>query len=129
MSERPFSVLLVDDDPYSAHLFHLVLEYHNWVVTTVENADQAIEHLQSNMPDVIVVDLFLPGKDGYQTLDAIRALPQSSRCKIIATTSYYTQGTHHEVLERGFEGYLPKPYEARNLASKLSGFGLSRNVE
>lgn len=124
MSEHSLSVMLVDDDPYVGDLFRLVLEHHEWNVMIAENADQAIEYLKHSSPDIIVLDLFLPDRDGYQTLVAMRALPQSSKSLFIATTAYYTFDTQQEVLEYGFDGYMPKPFGPAELAENLRSFTL-----
>jgi CheY-like chemotaxis protein len=111
--------MLVDDDPYVCDLFRLVLEHYNWHVIVAANADQAIEWLSSTSMDIVVLDLFLPGKDGYQTLAAMRALPQAASALFVATTAYYTSDTQQEVLSYGFDGYLPKPFVPTDLAGSL----------
>lgn len=119
MSEQPLSVMLVDDDPYVGDLFRLVLEHYEWNVLVAPDAEQAIEWLKQAAVDIVVLDLFLPGKDGYQTLAAMRKLPQAAAALFVATTAYYTSDTQQEVLNYGFDGYIPKPFIATNLADDL----------
>ncbi len=119
MSEQPLSVLLVDDDPYVGDLFRLVLEHHAWHVLVAPDADQAIEWLKNAAIDIVVLDLFLPGKDGYQALTAMRRLPQAAAALFVATTAYYTSDTQREVLNYGFDGYIPKPFIATDLVDSL----------
>jgi CheY-like chemotaxis protein len=113
------SVLLVDDDQYAGDIFRLIMEHHSVPFVVVENADAALEYLKTRSPDVIMLDLFLPGMDGYRALDAIRNLPHIQDCKIVATTSYYTAATQHEVMQRGFDGYIPKPFVPNELVAYL----------
>ena len=119
MAEPSPSVLLVDDDPYTCDLFKLILEHHGLPYHIFQTPADALEYLKTQRPDIIVVDLFLPGIDGYRTHDAIRRLPDMADCKIVATTSYYTADTQQEVLRRGFDGYIPKPFEAGELVAYL----------
>lgn len=119
MSAQPMSVMLVDDDPYVGDLFRLVLEHHDWEVVVASSADQALEYFKTASPDIVVLDLFLPDKDGYQTLSAMRALPQSASVLFVATTAYYTLDTQQEVLAYGFDGYIPKPLVPTELVHSL----------
>jgi CheY-like chemotaxis protein len=119
MSAEPFSVLLVDDDETTTHLFEMVLEHHQLPLTVMPDAEAALNYLRSNTPDVIVLDIFLPGMDGYQTLATIRKQGLAEGALCIATTSYYTTDTKQEVLVRGFNGYLPKPLDTDRLVPYL----------
>ena len=118
MSSPDLTVLLVDDDPYSQGVFELVMQHHNLSYTVVDDAESALDFLQTNTPDVVVMDIFLPGLDGYQALDRIRRMTTVPRCRVIATTAYYTRDTQQEVLKRGFDGYVAKPFD-KNLVSYL----------
>ncbi len=114
----PVSVLLVDDDPYSQGVFELVMQHYDLPFTVVDDAETAIEYLQTNMPDIVLMDIFLPGLDGYQALDRIHQMFESRKCRIIATTAYYTHDTEQEILRRGFDGYVAKPFD-KNLVGYL----------
>jgi CheY-like chemotaxis protein len=74
-----------------------------------EDAETAFSYLAIHNPDVIILDIFLPGMDGYQAFAQIRRQGMAPTSRIIATTSYYTDDTPSEVMERGFNGYLAKP--------------------
>jgi CheY-like chemotaxis protein len=114
----PHSVLLVDDDPHSQAVFELVMKHYNMPFTVVDDAETALDFLQTNTPDVVVMDIFLPGLDGYQALDRIRRMSRVATCRVIATTAYYTHDTEQEVLRRGFDGYVAKPFD-KNLVHYL----------
>lgn len=119
MDQASFSVLLVDDDPHTRNIFELVMAYHQLPVEIMGDAEAAIDYLTTHVADIVVIDLFLPGLDGYQALKHIRASARDPKCKVIATTAYYTNDTQQEVLRRGFDGYLPKPFEAVKLVAYL----------
>ena len=118
MNKPDLTVLLVDDDPYSQGVFELVMKHHNLPFTVVDDAESALDYLRTNTPDIVVMDIFLPGLDGYQALDRIRRMAPPPRCRVIATTAYYTPHTEQEVLKRGFDGYIAKPFD-KDLISYL----------
>jgi two-component system, cell cycle response regulator DivK len=113
MAESPVTVLLVDDDPDAQSVFELVMRHHRIPFHIVGDAETALDYLKTNSPDVVLMDIFLPGLDGYQALDRIRQTSIASQSRIIATTAYYTQDTPQEVVERGFDGYISKPFDER----------------
>lgn len=111
MSTSPLSVLLVDDDPDVQTVFELVMNHYQLPYAVVGDAESALDYLRSYTPDIVLMDIFLPGLDGFQALSRIRQSSLAQGSRIIATTAYYTYETEQEVLERGFDGYLPKPFD------------------
>lgn len=118
MNKLP-TVLLVDDDPDACAIFRLVMDHHHLPVTIVPNAETAIDYLRSNSADIVVLDLFLPGLDGFQALNQIRKTALAPGSRFVATTAYYTNDTQQEVIERGFDGYIPKPFDSAGLVAYL----------
>ncbi len=121
MSDPGISVLLVDDDPDACAIFQLVMNHHQLPLKIVGDAKTALDYLESNDPDIVVIDIMLPGMDGYQMLHQIRKTRTIPDCRFVATTAYYTSDTSQEVLNRGFDGYIPKPFDSTNLVSYLRG--------
>ena len=111
MRQQPLSVLLVDDDLDAQSVFELVMQHYNVPFNIVGDAETALDFLKTNTPDIVVMDIFLPGMDGYQALDRIRRTTTASASRVIATTAYYTNDTQQEVIRRGFDGYVPKPFD------------------
>jgi CheY-like chemotaxis protein len=122
MSDPNISVLLVDDDPDACAIFKLVMDHYQLPLKVVGDATTALTYLETNDPNIIVIDIMLPGTDGYQTLHQIRKIRAKSNCHFIATTAYYTSDTSQEVINRGFDGYIPKPFESAKLVSYLRSF-------
>jgi len=111
MSEHPITVLLVDDDFDAQSVFELVMQHYKVPFDIVGDAESALDFLKTHTPDVVLMDIFLPGMDGYQALDRIRRSATASGTRVIATTAYYTNDTQQEVIRRGFDGYLAKPFD------------------
>ncbi len=114
-------VLLIDDDPDARKLFQMAMDHHKYPHQIAENARIGINHLETSDrdPDIVLMDIFLPDIDGYKTLTKIRQAGLIPNARIVATTAYYTNDTQQEVLERGFDGFVTKPFEMSNLVSYL----------
>jgi CheY-like chemotaxis protein len=116
------SVLLVDDDQHTQSIFEMVLRHHAMELDVCDDAESALEYLQTHAPDVIVLDIMLPGIDGFQALGHIRTRALARNASVIATTAYHNADTQQDVLQRGFNGYLPKPLQPSTLADDLMKF-------
>jgi CheY-like chemotaxis protein len=121
MPIEPVSVLLVDDDPHTGAIFELLMQHYQYPFSIVQNAEAALAYLEAHSPDVILIDLFLPGIDGFQTLNQIRSVIKPSTCRIFATTDYYTNDTKREIMQHGFDGYIPKPFVPDSFIAYLGG--------
>lgn len=117
---NPLSVLLVDDDRDSRNLFEMVMTHHHFRFASVDNAEAALDYLAENTPDVIVLDIYLPGIDGFKALKEIRQRQLAPNTSIVATTAYYNTDTPTDIRARGFDGYLQKPFNPQTLAPYLT---------
>ncbi len=115
----PLSVLLVDDDPAMRDMFQMVMKHHQIELTAVQDAETALQYLAGNQPNIIVLDLFLPGLDGYQMLKQMRKKSLAPNARVVAITAYYTTDTEQETLNGGFDGYLPKPINTAQIVPYL----------
>ncbi len=129
MPSVPLSVLLIDDDRDARNVFQMITEHHHLHITLLENAEDAYKYLTKSTPDVIVIDIFLPGIDGYQALHYIRKHGLAPQSAVVATTAYYTSDTQREVLAWGFNGYLPKPFNPETLVPYLQRVASGGNPE
>jgi signal transduction histidine kinase/ActR/RegA family two-component response regulator len=113
------TVLAVDDEQDALDALRGILEHHGARVLTAASAAEALEVLQQVRPDVLLADLAMPGTDGYQMLQQVRALQQLSGRSIpaAALTAFY--GAEHEQAVRaaGYQAYLPKPVTAEELTA------------
>jgi len=120
MSEQ-FRVMLVDDDEDTQKIFRVVMQHYQLPLEIFTDAESALERLKEKPdPDVMVIDIVLPGIDGYQMLGRSRVLAPD--CQMVATTAYHSQSTANEVVNWGFNGYLPKPLQPATLVEDLKRF-------
>jgi CheY-like chemotaxis protein len=119
--------LLIDDDRDTCNLFQMVMEHSGKSFSIAGNSDEALAILAENTPQIIIIDIFLPGLDGYQTFQRIQSNLLAPRALKIATTAYYTEDTETQAAQWGFDGFLAKPFNPTNLISFLEKLGLSKN--
>lgn len=111
------NVLLVEDNVLNQILAQKVLENWNWQVDTAENGKIAIEKLEKNKYDVLLMDIQMPEMNGYETTRYIRenmSYPKSAT-PIIAMTAQAMQGESEKCKEAGMDGYISKPFDEKEL--------------
>jgi CheY-like chemotaxis protein len=114
------TVLLVDDDARNIFALSSVLERRGMRVLTATTGSEAISVIES-LPDVAIVlmDIMMPGMDGYETMQMIRANPAFRRLPMIALTAKAMKGDREKCLEAGASDYLAKPVNTEQLLSAL----------
>lgn len=123
--EKQLNILLVDDDLNTQDMFRMVMEHHGVGLEIASDQATALAALQTHKPDIIVLDIFLPGTDGYSLLRKMRSLEQPPLCPFVATTAYYTTDTLTQIQQAGFDGYLLKPLDPARLVRYLNEIVLS----
>ncbi|HET9863827.1 MAG TPA: response regulator transcription factor [Steroidobacteraceae bacterium] len=109
-------ILVVDDEPRIAEICRDYLKRAGFEVITAANGDDALALARSRQPDLIVLDLKLPGRDG---LDVTRALRQKSNVPIIMLTARVEESDKLVGLELGADDYLTKPFSPRELVARV----------
>jgi CheY-like chemotaxis protein len=114
------TVLLVDDDARNIFALSSVLERRGMRVLTATTGKEAIELVKSSEDIAIVLmDIMMPQMDGYQTMAAIRKIPELQRLPIVALTAKAMKGDREKCLEAGASDYLAKPVNTEQLLSAL----------
>ena len=114
------TVLLVDDDARNIFALSSALERRGINVLTATTGNEAIERVQSTPGlAIVLMDIMMPGMDGYQTMQIIRASPAFNRLPIIALTAKAMKGDREKCLEAGASDYLAKPVDTEQLLSVL----------
>jgi CheY-like chemotaxis protein len=113
-------VLIVDDDIRNIFALSSVLEWRNMAVVSAETGRDAIAILQSQPDiDVVLMDIMMPEMDGFETMRAIRQLPQFRTLPIIAVTAKAMKGDRERCIEAGAWDYLSKPVDTEQMLSVL----------
>ena len=116
MTKEKQRILIVDDDPNIAQLIKLYLEKEGYEVTVCDRGDTALSAFKQNPPSLVLLDVMLPGMDGYQVCRPIR---QDSTVPIIMLTA--KDETFDKVLglELGADDYMTKPFENKELVARV----------
>jgi CheY-like chemotaxis protein len=115
------AVLIVDDNPGNMTLASFVLEKRGYEVKTAPSAAAALEVLKTFTPRLILMDLQMPGMDGFELTRRLKADPATKPIVIIAVTAYAMKGDEQRALEAGCDGYLTKPIDVRTLPEVIAG--------
>jgi CheY-like chemotaxis protein len=102
-------ILIADDRASSRELLRLVLERAGYDVIEAEDGEQALRQANEGSPDLILLDLQMPGLDGYAVLAALRAEERFAHLPVLALTASAMRGDRERILEAGFTDYLAKP--------------------
>jgi CheY-like chemotaxis protein len=113
-------VLIVDDDVRNLFAIASLLEGRGMEVAFGETGQEALAVLeQQGDIDLVLMDIMMPGMDGYQTMTAIRAMPKFSGLPIIAVTAKAMQGDREKSLQAGASDYITKPVEPEKLVALI----------
>jgi CheY-like chemotaxis protein len=113
-------VLVVDDDVRNVFALTSALERQGMVVSFAENGRDGIAQLQADPDiDIVLMDIMMPGMDGYETMAEIRKLPQFRKLPIIALTAKAMKGDRERSIAAGASDYVTKPVEIEQLVSLM----------
>lgn len=108
-------ILVVDDNPQNLKLVRVLLESEGYRVRAAADAEEALLVLESLEPDLILMDLQLPGMDGLEFTRRLKADPARRKIRIVALTAYAMKGDRERVLAAGCDGYVAKPVDCNAL--------------
>lgn len=121
MSPSPL-VLVVDDNEVNQLLTASVLERDGFEVELASTSAEALERLDARMPDLILMDLQLPGMDGLSLTRRLKADPATAPITIVALTAHAMTGDREQTLAAGCAGYISKPIDTRTFGDELRGY-------
>jgi CheY-like chemotaxis protein len=112
-------ILIVDDDIYNLQLMHYVLHTHGYELCQAENGAQALEILQQERPDLIILDYMMPAVDGIELSQRLRTIPGLRSVPVLIITAYQDGFNHIPVSTLGINGFLAKPIVPRELITRV----------
>jgi two-component system, cell cycle response regulator DivK len=115
-------VLVVEDNPLNLKLIRDVLQYRGFDVLTAVTGEEGVATVSGAAPDLVLMDLQLPGIDGYQALRQIRADPHRGKVPVVAVTAFAMKSDIEQAAAAGFDGYIAKPIDVRALPDQLARF-------
>jgi two-component system alkaline phosphatase synthesis response regulator PhoP len=114
------TVLIADDEPDILEIISYNLQAEGYEVITAKNGDEALELAKLNTPDLIILDVMMPGKTGFEVCKILRTLPSFQETVIIFLTALNDDSTQIKGLETGGDDYLTKPISPKVLISRVN---------
>lgn len=120
------TILYIEDNSDNRKLVRRVLEVEGYAVVEAKDAHQALQRLDTEPTDLILMDINMPDMDGYTLTTRIRAMPKFANLPIVAVTANVMRGDRERSLDAGCDGYIQKPIDIDTLSQQIERF-LSRN--
>jgi len=115
-------ILVVEDNERNLKLLRDLLEYKGYDVRTARTAEDGIALAVSEPPDLVLMDLQLPGIDGMEALRQLRESPRTADIPVVAVTAQAMKQDRERALEAGFDGYVEKPISVRAFPEQVRRF-------
>jgi two-component system, cell cycle response regulator DivK len=112
-------VLVVEDSPDNMKLFRTLLSLKGHEVTSLPGGEGLLDMLERTAPDLVLMDIQLPGKDGFALLRQIRD-SAFAKLRVVALTAHAMTGDRERALAAGFDGYITKPIDIRNFPTQVA---------
>ncbi len=113
------TVLIVEDYEKNLKLFKLIIDTMGYRVLSTADSTEGVRMAQENIPDLILMDIQMPGMDGITALKRIREDDRTRGIPVIALTSYVMKGDRERLLAEGFSHYIPKPIEKNSFMADI----------
>lgn len=116
MTEQPLvSILVVDDNEDNAHIIRDYLEARGYPISVAYNADEAMELFEKVKPSLVLLDVMMPGRDGWQVCREMRGSETGRDVRIIMVTALQDWMDKRKAIETGADDFVEKPFELAKL--------------
>ena len=116
------TVLIIEDNELNMKLVRSMLQLGHYQILEAGNAEAGIKIAREHLPDLILMDIQLPGMDGLHATRIIKEDPEVADIPVVALTSYAMQGDEQKAIAAGCTGYIAKPIDTRNFLDILAGY-------
>ena len=113
-------ILIVDDNPANLKLARVLLAGEGYDVRTAADAAEALAVLETFHPRLILMDLQMPGMDGFELTRHLKSVPAHRNVVILALTAYAMKGDEEKARTAGCDGYISKPIDTRSLPAQIA---------
>jgi len=116
------TVLVVEDNELNMKLVKTLLEFQKYHVLAAEDAEKGLQLAHDHHPDLILMDIQLPGMDGLSATRLIKKDPDLKAIPVVALTSFAMHGDEEKALNAGCNGYIAKPINTREFCKKIAQY-------
>ena len=115
-------LLIVEDNKDNAYCLNIALKPYKMKISNAVSGREALSMLNSEYYDLVLMDIQMPGINGYETIKKIRKYPKINSIPIISVTAYAMPEDRQKSLEAGADEYIPKPIDWEELLKKMAMF-------
>lgn len=115
-------VLIVEDNERNLRLARDVLEFHGFRTVAAETGEHGVALAREQRPDIVLTDIALPGIDGVEVLQALKAVPETADIPIVALTASIMQSDRERFAGAGFVGLIAKPIDVLTFAETVADY-------
>ena len=116
---NPARILIVDDHPVNIELARFVLSAGGFVIDVAADADQALARINASRPDLVLMDIQMPGTDGLALTQRLKQDPATQGIVVVAFTAYAMKGDEARLRAAGCDGYIAKPIQVASFAATV----------
>jgi two-component system alkaline phosphatase synthesis response regulator PhoP len=120
MQPKPRKILIADDEPDILEIVSYNLQSEGYEVITAKNGDEALEEAKKHQPEMIILDVMMPRKNGFDVCNILRLQPEYKDTIILFLTALNDEGTEIKGLETGGDDYITKPISPKILLSRVN---------
>lgn len=113
------TILIAEDNPASREYLVELLSAQGYGIAVAEDGESALKKVREQPPDLVLLDIQMPGMDGYEVLRRLRANAATAALRVVACTAYAMAGDEEKALAAGFDGYITKPIRAVALRTQI----------
>ena len=119
MEDQKKNVLIVDDEPHIVNLIKLSLNKEKYNVTGAYSAREALMYVNKAIPDILVLDLMMPGVNGYELCKALRENPKTRDVPILILSAKSQMNDKLHAIDVGADDYMTKPFDPMELVKRI----------
>jgi len=112
-------ILVADDEPDILNLTRLMLEQEGYLVTTASDGEETLRKAEAEMPDIILLDIVMPGKTGLEVCKILKAKHKTRDIPVVMFTALGQDGDRKLAKEAGCDGYFTKPFSLESLLTEV----------
>jgi two-component system, cell cycle response regulator DivK len=115
-------ILIVEDNPKNLKLLRDVLQFRGYVISAAETAEAGVALARTEQPALILMDIQLPGMDGREATQVLKADANTRHIPIVALTAFAMKGDRERLLAEGFDGYISKPINIKEISQAVEQY-------
>lgn len=112
-------ILVVDDEPNIVLSLEFLMKQQGYAVSSAVDGDSAMKEVERDPPDIVLLDVSMPGRSGFEVCEAIRANPAWNQMRILIVTGKGHDEDRERGLSLGADGYVIKPFETQDIVAKV----------